>query len=68
MTVATFFFAFRQAIERMVEEYGDEFEFLVQPRVEGALPMYYVHTDLALLAQADYLIMTASPKPLRASF
>eukprot|EP00281_Chroomonas_sp_CCMP1168_P011861 CAMPEP_0206279156 /NCGR_PEP_ID=MMETSP0047_2-20121206/37877_1 /ASSEMBLY_ACC=CAM_ASM_000192 /TAXON_ID=195065 /ORGANISM="Chroomonas mesostigmatica_cf, Strain CCMP1168" /LENGTH=609 /DNA_ID=CAMNT_0053709097 /DNA_START=189 /DNA_END=2019 /DNA_ORIENTATION=+ len=50
----------KQAIARMIAEYGDEFEFLVQPQVEGALPMHYVHTDLALLGEADYLIMTVS--------
>ena len=31
-----------------------------QPRVEGALPMEYVHTDLTLLGEADYLIFTFS--------
>ena len=50
----------KHAIDRMIDQYGDEFEFLVQPRVQGALPMHYVHTDLALLGQADYLIMTVS--------
>ncbi len=32
-----------------MKDYGNEFDILVQPRVEGALPMEYVHTDLALL-------------------
>ena len=44
----------------MIAEYGSEFRIITQPRVEGALPMEYVHTDLTLLGEADYLIFTFS--------
>ncbi len=56
----TYIHTYIEAINRMIAEYGNEFEFLVQPEVDGTLPMYYVHTDLSLLGEVDYLIMTVS--------
>mmetsp|Transcript_53139 Transcript_53139/g.125745 ORF Transcript_53139/g.125745 Transcript_53139/m.125745 type:complete len:221 (+) Transcript_53139:3-665(+) len=44
----------------MIAEYGGEFEIMTQPRVEGAQPMDYVHTDLTLLGLADFLVFTFS--------
>ena len=49
-----------RAVDKMIADYSSEFQILTQPRVEGALPMEYVHTDLSLLGEADYLIFTFS--------
>ena len=50
----------KSAVTKMISEYGKEFRIITQPKVEGALPMEYVHTDLALLGECDYLIFTFS--------
>jgi hypothetical protein len=50
----------RGAVDKMIASYGGEFEIMTQPRVDGAQPMDYVHTDLTLLGEADFLIFTFS--------